>query len=70
MRRPGRAAASFCEQCILRHSLDYSNLGWKHVGRHGSAGRKMGIPFAPFLALGGAVALFAGRRLVNAWLGL
>ena len=38
--------------------------------RHGSAGRKMGIPFAPFLALGGAVALFAGRRLVNAWLGL
>jgi leader peptidase (prepilin peptidase)/N-methyltransferase len=38
--------------------------------RHGAAGRKMGIPFAPFLALGGVVALFAGRRLVNAWLGL
>jgi leader peptidase (prepilin peptidase)/N-methyltransferase len=38
--------------------------------RHGAKGRKMGIPFAPFLALGGAVALFAGRRLVNAWLGL
>jgi leader peptidase (prepilin peptidase)/N-methyltransferase len=38
--------------------------------RHGKEGRKMGIPFAPFLALGGAVALFAGRGLVNAWLGL
>ncbi len=38
--------------------------------RHGSRGRKMGIPFAPFLALGGAVALFAGRRIVDAYLGL
>jgi len=38
--------------------------------RYGKEGRKMGIPFAPFLALGGAVALFAGRRLVDAWLGL
>jgi leader peptidase (prepilin peptidase)/N-methyltransferase len=28
--------------------------------RHGSAARKMGIPFAPFLALGCVIALFAG----------
>lgn len=38
--------------------------------RHGRSGRKMGIAFAPFLALGGAVALFAGRRLVDAYLGV
>jgi leader peptidase (prepilin peptidase)/N-methyltransferase len=36
--------------------------------RYGSRGRKMGIPFAPFLALGGAVALFAGRPLLDAYL--
>jgi leader peptidase (prepilin peptidase) / N-methyltransferase len=31
--------------------------------RHGARGRTMGIPFAPFLALGGVVALFAGAPL-------
>jgi leader peptidase (prepilin peptidase) / N-methyltransferase len=36
--------------------------------RHGSRGRKMGIPFAPFLAAGGAVALFAGRSVLHAYL--
>jgi leader peptidase (prepilin peptidase)/N-methyltransferase len=36
--------------------------------RHGAAARKMGIPFAPFLALGGVVALFAGDSLVNWYL--
>ena len=36
--------------------------------RHGSAARKMGIPFAPFLALGGVVALFAGQPLLHAYL--
>ena len=40
------------------------------LARHGGRARKMGIPFAPFLALGGAVALFAGRRIVDAYLGL
>jgi leader peptidase (prepilin peptidase) / N-methyltransferase len=39
------------------------------VARHGSAARKMGIPFAPFLAFGGIVALFAGQPLLNAYLG-
>jgi leader peptidase (prepilin peptidase) / N-methyltransferase len=38
--------------------------------RHGSAARKMRIPFGPFLAFGGVVALFAGPALLNAYLGL
>ena len=33
------------------------------VARHGSGARKMAIPFAPFLALGSVVALFAGDAL-------
>ena len=39
------------------------------LARHGSAARKMGIPFAPFLALGALVALFAGEPLLHAYLG-
>ena len=38
------------------------------LARHGSAARKMGIPFAPFLALGAVVALFAGHSLLDAYL--
>jgi leader peptidase (prepilin peptidase) / N-methyltransferase len=38
------------------------------LARHGSAARKMGIPFAPFLALGAVVALFAGKPLLHAYL--
>jgi leader peptidase (prepilin peptidase) / N-methyltransferase len=38
--------------------------------RHGRAARKMRIPFGPFLALGGVVALFAGKPLLDAYLGL
>jgi leader peptidase (prepilin peptidase)/N-methyltransferase len=38
------------------------------LARHGAAARKMGIPFAPFLALGAVVALFAGHALLNAYL--
>jgi leader peptidase (prepilin peptidase)/N-methyltransferase len=38
--------------------------------RHGPAARKMAIPFAPFLALGSVVALFAGDALVDAYLAL
>jgi len=40
------------------------------LARHGSAARKMGIPFAPFLAVGSIVALFAGNSLLHAYLGL
>jgi leader peptidase (prepilin peptidase) / N-methyltransferase len=38
------------------------------LARHGSAARKMGIPFAPFLALGALVALFAGEPMLHAYL--
>jgi leader peptidase (prepilin peptidase)/N-methyltransferase len=38
------------------------------LARHGRAGRKMGIPFAPFLALGGVVALFTGDALLDWYL--
>jgi leader peptidase (prepilin peptidase)/N-methyltransferase len=40
------------------------------LARHGSKARKMGIPFAPFLAGGGIVALFAGGELLDAYLSL
>src|SRR6187200_2048061 len=39
------------------------------LARHGSAARKMGIPFAPFLAFGALVALFAGQQLLDAYFG-
>jgi leader peptidase (prepilin peptidase)/N-methyltransferase len=38
--------------------------------RHGFAARKMKIPFAPFLALGGLLGLFAGHALLDAYLTL
>ncbi len=38
--------------------------------RHGQAGRKMGIAFGPFLALGGVIGLFAGEPLLDAYLSL
>jgi leader peptidase (prepilin peptidase)/N-methyltransferase len=40
------------------------------IARHGTAGRKVAIPFGPFLALGSVVALFAGERLLDGYLGL
>ena len=38
--------------------------------RHGTRARKMGLPFAPFLALGALVALFAGEPILDWYLGL
>jgi leader peptidase (prepilin peptidase)/N-methyltransferase len=38
------------------------------LARHGQAARKMAIPFAPFLALGSVVALFAGGALLDWYL--
>ncbi len=40
------------------------------LARHGAAARKMAIPFAPFLALGAVVALFAGERVLDWYLTL
>jgi len=39
------------------------------LARGGAAARKVGIPFAPFLAGGGIVALFFGPEILDAWLG-
>jgi leader peptidase (prepilin peptidase)/N-methyltransferase len=38
------------------------------LARHGSAARKMAIPFGPFLAFGAVVALFFGDALLDAYL--
>ena len=38
--------------------------------KYGSAARKMGIPFGPFLAFGGVVGLFAGEFILHTSLGL
>jgi len=40
------------------------------LARHGTGARKMAIPFAPFLAFGSVVALFAGHELVAAYMTL
>ena len=37
------------------------------LAKHGKAGRKMGLPFGPFLALGSVVALFWGHALLHAY---
>ena len=38
------------------------------VARHGSAARKMAIPFGPFLAFGAVIALFFGDALLDSYL--
>jgi leader peptidase (prepilin peptidase) / N-methyltransferase len=40
------------------------------LAKHGRAGRKMTIPFGPFLALGGVVALFAGHPILDWYWGM
>jgi leader peptidase (prepilin peptidase)/N-methyltransferase len=35
--------------------------------RHGARARKLAIPFAPFLAIGGVVALFVGHDVLHAY---
>jgi leader peptidase (prepilin peptidase)/N-methyltransferase len=40
------------------------------IARHGAGARKLGIPFAPFLAAGAVVALFAGEAILHAYLGV
>jgi leader peptidase (prepilin peptidase)/N-methyltransferase len=39
------------------------------LARLGSKGRKVAIPLVPFLALGGVIALFVGRAIVDAYVG-
>jgi leader peptidase (prepilin peptidase)/N-methyltransferase len=38
------------------------------IACHGTVARKMAIPFGPFLALGGVVALFLGERMLDWYL--
>ena len=38
------------------------------LARYGAKGRKMGVPLAPFLAIGSVVALVWGDRLMDLWL--
>jgi len=40
------------------------------AARHGAEARKMAVPLVPFLALGAVVALFAGDRILTAYLSL
>jgi len=38
------------------------------IARHGRGARRLAIPFAPFLAAGAAITLFAGNAILNAYL--
>jgi len=40
-------------------------VGLAIIVREGAGGRKRGVPFAPFLALGGLVAVMAGSQLID-----
>lgn len=40
-------------------------VGAAIIARHGASGRKMGVPFGPFLAFGGLVGLLAGSDLID-----
>jgi leader peptidase (prepilin peptidase) / N-methyltransferase len=61
----GRAVAP----AILFALLGGVLIGALVIARKGAAeGRKTAVPFGPFLALGGVVALFAGGPLMDAYL--
>src|SRR3954451_8151323 len=45
--------------------LTGSIVGIAMLARYGGAARKVGIPFGPFLALGGFTALLAGSQLIH-----
>ncbi len=40
------------------------------IARHGAGARRLAIPFAPFLAAGAVIALFAGESILHAYLNL
>ena len=51
---------------LLIGFLSGSLVGVAIMAKHGAAdGRKRGVPFAPFLALGGLVGLLAGQELID-----
>ncbi|HKG35438.1 MAG TPA: prepilin peptidase [Solirubrobacterales bacterium] len=53
---------------ILGGLLAGSLAGVYLIARHGAGARKQAIPFGPFLALGGIVALFAGEAIADWYL--
>jgi leader peptidase (prepilin peptidase)/N-methyltransferase len=50
---------------LLTAFLLGSLVGVAIMARHGAAGRKKGVPFAPFMAVGGLVGLLAGPELID-----
>jgi leader peptidase (prepilin peptidase)/N-methyltransferase len=50
---------------LLLAFLSGSVVGVAILVRHGAGARKRGVPFAPFLALGGLVALVVGPELID-----
>jgi leader peptidase (prepilin peptidase) / N-methyltransferase len=61
----GRAVAPALLIALLAGSV----VGLAMIARHGSEARKMAIPFGPFLALGGVVAMLVGNQLIDLYLG-
>ena len=61
----GRAVAP----AVLIALLIGTAVGLALIARHGSQARKMAIPFGPFLALGGVIAMLAGDQLIDLYLG-
>lgn len=53
---------------LLIALLAGSIVGLAMIARHGAEARKRAIPFGPFLALGGVVALLVGNQLVDWYL--
>jgi len=60
----GRSVAPALLVALLGGSI----VGLAIVVRDGAAARKRGIPFGPFLALGGVVSLLAGSDLIDLYL--
>jgi leader peptidase (prepilin peptidase)/N-methyltransferase len=60
----GRNVAPALLVALLAGSL----VGLAIIAREGAAARKRGIPFGPFLALGGVVGLLAGSELIDLYL--
>lgn len=61
----GRAVAPALLLALLAGTV----VGLALIARHGARARKMAIPFGPFLALGGVVAMLVGEEAIDAYLG-
>jgi leader peptidase (prepilin peptidase)/N-methyltransferase len=66
----GAALGRECAVAMAVALLGGLAVGVVLLARHGAAARKIRVPFGVFMAAGGIVALFAGERLLDAYLGL